>query len=61
MITPVAAVTKARKRPFIFATGYGAAGVPTEYRDQPTLQKPFTLKSLAQTIDEVLKNLAANS
>jgi CheY-like chemotaxis protein len=61
MFTPVADVIKARKRPFIFATGYGAAGVPTEYRDQPTLQKPFTLKSLAETIDEVLKSPAAKS
>ncbi|WP_249150552.1 response regulator [Bradyrhizobium sp. JYMT SZCCT0180] len=41
MITPVADVIKANRRPFIFATGYGAAGVPDGYRDQPTLQKAF--------------------
>jgi len=45
VITPVADVIKARKRPLIFATGYGAAGVPDNYRDQPTLQKPFLLDS----------------
>ena len=33
MITPVAEVIKAKKCPFIFATGYGAAGIPDGYRD----------------------------
>jgi CheY-like chemotaxis protein len=56
MVTPVAEVIKASKRPFIFATGYGAAGVPEGYREQPTLQKPFTIEKLAEMIDEVLKD-----
>ena len=56
MITPVADVIKENGRPFIFATGYGAAGVPDGYRDQPTLQKPFTIEKLAEMIDEVLKD-----
>lgn len=37
MITPVADVIKASKRPFIFATGYGVAGIPEGYRGQRTL------------------------
>jgi CheY-like chemotaxis protein len=56
MITPVAGVIKASGRPFIFATGYGAAGVPEGYRDQPTLQKPFTIEQLAEMIDQILNN-----
>jgi CheY-like chemotaxis protein len=59
MITPVADVIKANRRPFIFATGYGAAGVPDGYPDQPTLQKPFTIEKLAEMIDEVLKGSVA--
>ena len=58
VITPVAEVIKARKRPLIFATGYGAAGVPDNYRDQPTLQKPFLLEQLAGMIDRALKKPA---
>ena len=58
VITPVADVIKARKRPLIFATGYGAAGVPDNYRDQPTLQKPFLLEQLAGMIEQVLKKPA---
>ncbi len=33
---------------FIFATGYGAQGLPEEFRDRPTLQKPFQMETLAQ-------------
>ena len=37
VITPVAEVIKARNRPFIFATGYGSAGLPEEYRDRKSV------------------------
>src|SRR5258705_5273974 len=40
-ISPVADLIRARNRPFIFATGYGSSGLPEEYPDRPTLQKPF--------------------
>ena len=32
---------KARGVPFAFASGYGAAGVESDHRDAPVLQKPF--------------------
>src|SRR3954463_7140188 len=41
VISPVAEVIQARTRPFVFATGYAAQGLPEEFRDRPTLQKPF--------------------
>ena len=59
VISPVAEVIEARNRPFIFATGYGAQGLPPEYRDRPALQKPFQMESLAAMIERALKGATA--
>src|SRR6516164_355642 len=59
VISPVADLIKARNRPFIFATGYGSAGLPEEYRDRPSLQKPFQIETLARVIENTLKSTAA--
>ena len=56
VISPVASVIEARNRPFIFATGYGAQGLPEEYRNRPALQKPFQMETLAKMISITLKN-----
>ena len=56
VISPVADLIQARKRPFIFATGYGSSGLPEEYRDRPALQKPFQIETLAKMIDSALRN-----
>jgi CheY-like chemotaxis protein len=53
MITPVAELIKARGLPIIFATGYGAAGVPEEFQDRPALQKPFELEALAAALNSI--------
>jgi CheY-like chemotaxis protein len=55
VISPVASVIEARNRPFIFATGYGAQGLPEEYRNRPALQKPFQMETLAKMISSTLK------
>jgi CheY-like chemotaxis protein len=55
VISPVADLIKARKLPFIFATGYGSSGLPEEYRDRPALQKPFQLETLGRMIDSALR------
>jgi DNA-binding response OmpR family regulator len=55
VITPVAALVRARGCPIIFATGYGSEGVPAELRDCPALEKPFQLEGLANKIEEVLR------
>jgi CheY-like chemotaxis protein len=52
-ITPVAELIHARGLPIIFATGYGAAGVPEEFRDRPTLQKPFELQALHAALNSI--------
>jgi DNA-binding response OmpR family regulator len=54
LITPVAELIRARRRPIIFATGYGSEGLPEEFRDFPALQKPFEQDALAALIDEVV-------
>lgn len=41
------------KLPFIFATGYGARGIPARHADRPILQKPFLPAELAQALDSV--------
>jgi CheY-like chemotaxis protein len=55
VIFPVAEIIEARNIPIIFATGYGADGLPAGYRARPTLQKPFQLEALGVSINSVLK------
>ena len=50
---PVAEILAARNIPFIFATGYGPAGLDSRYADTPTLQKPFYEKDLKRMLDAV--------
>jgi CheY-like chemotaxis protein len=53
-IEPVADIIASRDLPFIFASGYGAAGAPEKFRDRPTLQKPFLIERLGKAIEETL-------
>jgi CheY-like chemotaxis protein len=46
-VYPVAHKLQERGIPFIFSSGYGASGLPVEYRDRPTLSKPFQQEELA--------------
>ncbi|MGN6310770.1 MAG: response regulator [Xanthobacteraceae bacterium] len=59
VITPVARAIAARKRPFIFATGYGTQGMPEEFRGRPALQKPFQMETLARMVEAALKSAMA--
>lgn len=47
---PVAEVLKARGVPFVFATGYGSAGLKDEWKSSPVLQKPFQPEDLTATM-----------
>ncbi|WP_137046677.1 response regulator [Pseudolabrys sp. FHR47] len=56
-IFPVAEILAERGVPFVFASGYGHAALPEQFRGRPTLQKPFqgaqleaALKALLQTV-----------
>ncbi|MBN9581685.1 MAG: response regulator [Afipia sp.] len=59
VISPVAEAVQLRGLPLIFATGYGAQGLPEKFRDRPVIQKPFQMETLARTIETILKNVAA--
>jgi CheY-like chemotaxis protein len=54
-IDPVAAVICSRGLPIIFASGYGAAGVPEAFRDCLVLQKPFLIERLGAAIEAALE------
>jgi CheY-like chemotaxis protein len=50
----VADALSRRKVPFIFVSGYGAAGLDQGYAGAPILAKPFQPATLARAIGEVL-------
>jgi CheY-like chemotaxis protein len=52
-ITPVVEALIERGVPFVFATGYGARGVPEPYRNNPTLQKPFQTEALEEALKAI--------
>ena len=47
---PVAEELTARGIPFAFVTGYGANTLNPQYRSRPTLQKPFHMSALTETL-----------
>jgi CheY-like chemotaxis protein len=53
LATPIAEAIDDRAIPFIFATGYGTAGVPERFRERPVLQKPYAIESLEQALKAI--------
>jgi CheY-like chemotaxis protein len=51
---PIAEALTVRGLPFVFATGYGAAVVPENFRGVPVLQKPFRLADLERAVRSAL-------
>ncbi|HEX5508282.1 MAG TPA: response regulator [Pseudolabrys sp.] len=49
-VFPVARELAKRSIPFVFVSGYGAGNLPQEWRDRPTLQKPFDPRDLARSM-----------
>jgi CheY-like chemotaxis protein len=48
-----------RGTPFVFATGYGARGIPERHRDRPVLQKPYMPENLKQALDRLTGRIPA--
>ena len=53
-IFPVAEALAARGAPIVFATGYGAGGLPEAWRGRPTLQKPFNHADVGKALAEAM-------
>ena len=54
LVYPVAEALRARGIPFAFATGYGNAGLKAEFRDSPTLSKPYAAGELKRILTQIL-------
>lgn len=52
-VFPIAEALTERGVPFIFATGYGSAGLEERYAWRPTVAKPFLLRTLEQALLEI--------
>lgn len=52
---PVAAALRSRGIPFVFATGYGAAGAQEMWSGVPVVQKPFQPRELVAAINAALR------
>jgi len=50
----VADVLVDRRIPFLFASGYGAGGLPPEHRGAVVVQKPFAAGDLSAAFDRLL-------
>ncbi len=53
-VFPVAQALSDRNVPFVFATGYGAGGLPPEWSHMPALQKPYTLEQVQKALGVAL-------
>lgn len=51
---PAAEILRSRGVPMLFLTGYGASGLPDEWKDTPTLEKPFEPHHLAGALRSIL-------
>lgn len=58
-IEPVADIVEGRGLPLVFASGYGAGGLPEKFRNRPALQKPFQMDTLGKMLQETLRKPAA--
>lgn len=55
-IFPVAEILRERGIPFLFSTGYGASGLPSEFAQYPVLRKPFSQNDLQQKVALALRH-----
>ena len=53
-VYPVAEVLTARRIPFIFATGYGIAGIAESFSHVPALAKPYESRALERMLTTAL-------
>jgi CheY-like chemotaxis protein len=54
-VDPVADLIERRRKPFLFATGYGVELLPSLFRRKPVLRKPISIDELKATIDALME------
>lgn len=57
-VFPVADILRERGLPFVFTTGYGAAGLPPAWSDCPVFTKPYDIEPLAESIERLVERAA---
>ena len=55
MVFPVAEALRNRGVPFVFATGYTEAAIPSDYSDVPLWEKPFQPEELAKALPDLMR------
>ena len=55
LVYPLAALLREQHVPFMFASGYGASGQPTEYDDCLVLQKPYSVAGFNVALQTLLQ------
>ncbi len=53
-VFPLADVLRERGVPFMFTSGYGADGLPAEYRDCAVLQKPYVSEIITIALQAIM-------
>jgi len=59
-VDPVADLIERRRKPFMFATGYGVELLPSLFRRKPVLRKPISIDELKATIDKLMETSQTN-
>jgi CheY-like chemotaxis protein len=59
-VYPVAEALAASGIPFVFLTGYGAAGIDLSFSRVPAIAKPFHLPALEKALDYFRKGVGAS-
>lgn len=59
-VFPLADLLRERGTPFLFASGYGDAGLPDEYRDCLVLQKPYSMDGFNVALQTLLQDSGAD-
>ncbi len=52
---PIAEILQSRGIPFLFATGYGVAGLEGLFADAPVIPKPYLQADLEKAIDRLMR------
>jgi CheY-like chemotaxis protein len=60
LVFPVADILIRRGIPFLFATGAGAGGLPANWQDRCSIQKPMTMASLANALGRAIEEQRQN-